>query len=344
MRAIAFETHGGLEVLKTMELPTPKPQGDEVLVQVKACALNHLDLWVRRGLGVTIPMPHIGGCEVTGTIAELGPLAQNSGLSVGQKVMIAPGLLPHKSSVYTARGMDHIDPNYMKHGFQTQGGFAEYSIARVCDIIPISDTWSFAEWASVPLTMLTAWNMLHSLARVQPGETVLVMGAASGVGVAAIQIAKLAQARIIAVAGSADKLAKAKELGAHHLLNYKEKDIGKEVKKITAGQGVDIVFEHVGAALWQHAMRSLAIGGRLVTCGATTGPKVEIDLRFFFSRQYSILGCHMGSRGDLLRVLDLVERKHLVPVIDRTYPLDETRAAQERLETMSVIGKIVVTV
>lgn len=343
MRAVAFETHGGLEVLKMMDIPTPKPQGDEVLVQVKACALNHLDLWVRRGLGVTIPMPHIGGCEVTGTIAELGPLAANSGLKVGQRVMIAPGLLPKANSAWTAAGMDHIDPNYFKHGFQTQGGLAEYSLARACDIIPISETWSFAEWASVPLTMLTAWNMLHSLAKIQPGETVLVMGAASGVGVAAIQIARLAQARIIAVAGSEEKLAKTKSLGADYLVNYKEQDVAKEVKKITGGAGVDIVFEHVGAALWQHAMRSMAIGGRLVTCGATTGPKVEIDLRFFFSRQYQLLGAHMGSRADLLRVLDLVERKHLTPVIDRTYPLEETRAAQERMETMNVIGKIVIT-
>ena len=213
MRAAAFETLGGLEVLKLVELPTPKPQGDEVLVQVKACALNHLDLWVRRGLGVTIPMPHIGGCEVTGVIAELGPLAANSGLTVGQRVMIAPGLLPQKNSVWTAGGMDHIDPNYMKHGFQTQGGLAEYSVARVCDIIPISETWNFAEWAAVPLTFLTAWNMLHTLAKLQPGETVLVMGVTSGVGVAAIQIAKLAGARIIAVAGSAEKLTKTKSLG-----------------------------------------------------------------------------------------------------------------------------------
>ncbi|HQR06227.1 MAG TPA: zinc-binding dehydrogenase [Gemmatales bacterium] len=344
MRAVVFETLGGLEVLKLMELPTPKLQGDEVLVQVKACALNHLDIWVRRGLGVTIPMPHIGGCEVTGVIAELGPLAANSGLTVGQRVMIAPGLLPQKNSALTAAGMDHIDPNYMKHGFQTQGGLAEYSIARVCDIIPISETWNFAEWAAVPLTFLTAWNMLHTLAKLQPGETVLVMGAASGVGVAGVQIAKLAGARIIAVAGSTEKLAKTKSLGADYTINYKDQDVAKEVKKITGGQGVDVVFEHVGAALWQHAMRSMGIGARLVTCGATTGPKVEIDLRFFFSRQYSIMGCHMGSRADLLKVLQLVERKHLVPVVDHTYPLEETRAAQERLETMNVIGKIVVTV
>lgn len=344
MRCAAFETHGGLEVLKVMDLPTPKPADDEVLVQVKACALNHLDLWVRRGLGVTIPMPHIGGCEVTGVIAALGPLAQSSGLTVGQRVMIAPGLLPPRNSTWTARGMDHVDPHYMKHGFQTQGGLAEYSVARACDILPISETWSFAEWAAVPLTMLTAWNMLHTLARLQPGETVLIMGAASGVGVAAVQIARLAQARIIAVAGSAEKLAKVKELGAHHLINYKEQDVGKEVKKITGGAGVDVCFEHVGAALWQHAMRALAIGGRLVTCGATTGPKVEIDLRFFFSRQISILGAHMGSRADLLRVLQLMEEKHLVPVIDSTFPLEKACEAQERLETMSVVGKVVVTV
>jgi len=344
MRAAAFETLGGLEVLKLMELPTPKPLGDEVLVQVKACALNHLDLWVRRGLGVPIPMPHIGGCEVTGVVAELGPLAANNGLTVGQRVMIAPGLLPQKNSAWTAAGMDHIDPNYVKHGFQTQGGLAEYSVARACDIIPISESWNFAEWAAVPLTFLTAWNMLHTLARLQPGETVLVMGAASGVGVAAVQIARLAGARIIAVAGSTEKLAKTKSLGADFTINYKDQDVAKEVKKITGGQGVDVVFEHVGAALWQHAMRSMGIAARLVTCGATTGPKVEIDLRFFFSRQYSIMGCHMGSRADLLKVLQLVERKQLVPVIDSTYPLEETRAAQERLETMNVIGKIVVTV
>lgn len=344
MRAAIFETHGGLETLQLKDVPTPKPAVDEVLVQVKACALNHLDLWVRRGLGVTIPMPHIGGCEVTGIIAELGPLAKDSGLSVGQKVMIAPGLLPRQESQYTAAGNDHIDPTYFKHGFQTQGGLAEYSIARACDILPISEAWNFAEWSAVPLTFLTAWNMLHTLAKLQPGETVLIMGAASGVGVAAVQIAKAAQARIIAVAGSSEKLAKVQELGADYLINYKEQDVAREVKKITGGQGVDVVFEHVGAALWQHAMRSMAIGGRLVTCGATTGPKVEIDLRFFFSRQYSIMGAHMGSRADLLRVLQLVERRVFRPVIDSIYPLEKAREAQERLETMSVVGKIVVTI
>jgi NADPH:quinone reductase-like Zn-dependent oxidoreductase len=344
MRAVAFAQHGGLEILQVMDLPTPKPRGDEVLVQVKACGLNHLDLWVRQGLGVSIPMPHIGGCEVTGIVAELGPNAKTSGLQVGQRVMIAPGLLPATTTDWSARGLDNVDPNYRVHGFQTQGGLAEYSTARECDIIPLSETWSFAEWAAMPLTFMTAWNMLHSKARLQPNETVLVMGAASGVGVAAVQIAKLSQAKIIAVAGSDEKLAKAQSLGAHHLINYQTQDVGKEVSKITDREGVDIVFEHVGAALWPHAMRSLGRNGRLVTCGATTGPKVEIDLRFFFTKQIAILGAYMGSRNDLLQCLKLAESRALVPVIDRAYPLAEVRAAQERLEKRSVVGKVVVEV
>lgn len=344
MRAVAFAQHGGLETLQVMDLPPPKPQGDEVLVQVKACGLNHLDVWVRQGLGVSIPMPHIGGCEVTGIVAELGPNAKSSGLQVGQRVMVAPGLLPPKADDWSSRGLDNVDPNYRVHGFQTQGGLAEYSIARECDIIPLSETWSFAEWAAMPLTFMTTWNMLHSKARLQPNETVLVMGAASGVGVAAVQIAKLSQARIIAVAGSDEKLAKAQSLGAHHLINYQTQDVAKEVSKITNREGVDIVFEHVGAALWPQAMRSLGRNGRLVTCGATTGPKVEIDLRFFFTRQVAILGAYMGSRHDLLQCLKLAESKALVPVIDRTYPLAEARAAQERLEKRSVVGKVVVEI
>jgi NADPH:quinone reductase-like Zn-dependent oxidoreductase len=340
MRAVAFAQHGGLDVLQPMDLPTPSPVSNEVLVQVKACGLNHLDLWVRRGLGTAIPMPHIGGCEATGVVAGVGPDVQ--GLTVGQRVMVAPGLLPPAGSAWAARGMDHVDPQYRVQGFHTQGGLAEFTVAAAPDVIPISDHLSFAEWAALPLTFMTAWNMLHAQAKLRPGETVLVMGAASGVGVAAVQLARLSQARIIAVAGSADKLAKAQALGANHLIHYKEQDVAKEVSKLTQGQGVDVVFEHVGAALWPAAMRSLGRGGRLVTCGATTGHKVEIDLRFFFSKQIAILGAYMGSRDDLLQCVRLAERGDIVPVIDTLYPLSETRAAQERLETTSVIGKIVV--
>lgn len=340
MRAVAFAQHGGLDVLQLMDLPTPEPKGDEVLVQVKACALNHLDLWVRQGIPGVAPMPHIGGCEATGLVAKLGPAA--SGFAVGQKVMIAPGLTPPQPSEWTAQGLDHVDPAYRVFGCQCNGGLAEYAVARACDLIPISDMWSLAEWASVPLTFMTAWNMLYERAGMRPGDEVLVMGAGSGVGVAAIQIAKGAGARVFAVAGGEAKLAKAKELGADVLIDHQTQDIAKEVQKATGGRGADIVFEHVGAAQWAACVKSLARNGRLVTCGATTGPKVEIDLRFFFTRQIVVTGAYMGSRFDLLQCLKQVEAKRFRPVVDQIFPLAETRAAQERMERRQQFGKIVV--
>lgn len=341
MKAAAFAKSGGLDVLELMDLPTPVPQADEVLVQVKACALNHLDLWVRQGIPGVQPMPHIGGCEVAGVVAALGPAA--AGVEVGQRVLIAPGLSPRHASEWTAQGLDHVDPDYRILGYQTQGGLAEYTVARACDLLPISETWSMAEWSAVPLTFMTAWNMLHERAGLRPNDQVLVMGTSSGVGVAAIQIAKAAGARVLAVAGSPEKLAKAKALGADELIDYSQQDIAKEAQRLTGGRGVDIVFEHVGAAQFAAAMKSLARNGRLVTCGATTGPKVEIDLRFFFTRQVVITGAYMGSRFDLLQCLRLVERKELRPVVDRIFPLAEARAAQEYMEKRQQFGKIVVT-
>lgn len=342
MKAVVFEQHGGPEVLQVREVPVPTLEEDEVLVEVRACALNHLDLWVRQGLPGVAPMPHIGGCEVAGLVAAMGPKVQ--GLRVGQRVLIAPGLLPRQVSEWTTAGLDHLDPDYRIHGYQTQGGFAEFSKARACDVIPISEAWSFEEWAAVPLTFLTAWNMLFRRAGLQPGDEVLVMGASSGVGVAAIQIAKHAGARVIAVAGGAEKCRRAEQLGADYVLDYTKQDIAGEVRKITNGRGVDIVFEHVGAAMWQAALKSLARNGRLVTCGATTGPKVELDLRFFFTQQLVVTGAYMGSRHDLLTVLKLVERRELRPVIDSVFPLEQTRDAQEYMEQRRMFGKIVIRV
>jgi NADPH:quinone reductase-like Zn-dependent oxidoreductase len=341
MRAAAFKEHGGLNVLEVVDLPTPEPQGDEVLIQVKACGLNHLDLWVRQGIPGVKPMPHIGGCEATGVVAKLGPAA--SGFTVGQKVMVAPGLLPARPSEWTTQGLDHVDPEYRVFGYQCQGGLAEYAVASCRDLLPISDGWSFAEWAAVPLTFMTAWNMLYQRAGLRPGDEVLVMGASSGVGVAALQIAKGGGARVLAVAGGAEKGAKAKALGADHVIDYQTQDVAKEAQKLTGGRGVDIVFEHVGAAQFGAGIKALARNGRLVTCGATTGPKVELDLRFFFTRQIVITGAYMGSRFDLLQCLRQVEAKKLRPVVDKVYPLAEARAAQERMEKRQQFGKIVVT-
>ncbi len=341
MRAVIFRQPGDVNVLEWAEMPMPLLEDDEVLVEVKACALNHLDLWVRKGLPAAIPMPHIGGCEVVGVVAEAGRSV--SGWSTGQRVMIAPGLMPRQPTEWTSRGLDHVDPDYRIHGYHTQGGLAQFSKARAADLIAMSDAWSFTDWAAVPLTFMTAWNMLHQRANIRSGDDVLIMGASSGVGVAGIQIAKLAGARVFAVAGSAEKLLKAEQLGADVLINYNEQDLAKEVMHQTDRRGVDIVFEHVGLALWPMAMKCLARNGRLVTCGATTGPKVEIDLRFFFTRQIVVSGAYMGSRHDLLECLKLIDRRQLRPVVDRVFPLQETAAAQTCMEQRQMFGKIVVT-
>jgi len=340
MRAMAFAQPGGVEVLQLMDLPVPEPDDDEVQVQVKACALNHLDVWVRQGLPTKIPMPHIGGCETAGIVAKLGKRVQ--GFTVGQRVLISPGQSCGHCD-WCDQTLDSCCDQYHIQGYQTQGGFAEFATARACDLLPISEAWSFAEWAAVPLTFVTAWNMLHHKAGIKANDEVVVFGASSGVGVAAIQIARQAGAHVFAVAGSEEKLRKAEELGANVLLNYQSQDIAKEVKKHTGGRGADIVFEHVGSAVWQQAMRCLGRNGRLVTCGATTGPKVEIDLRYFFTQQHAILGAYMGSRHELLQCLRLVERRVFRPVVDSVFPLEKLREAQERMEKREMFGKIVVT-
>jgi NADPH:quinone reductase-like Zn-dependent oxidoreductase len=285
-------------------------------------------------------MPHIGGCEATGVVVEIGKKVQ--GLTKGQRVLVAPGQSCNVCS-WCNQSLDSCCDQFHVHGYQTQGGFAEFTKARGSDVIPISEAWSFVEWSAIPLTFQTAWNMLHRKAKVQANDTVVVFGASSGVGVAGIQIAKHAGARVLAIAGSDEKLRKAEELGADGLINYNTQDIAREVKARTGGKGADIVFEHVGAAVWQQAGKCLGRNGRIVTCGATTGPKVEIDLRFFFSQQHAVLGAYMGSRHDLLQCLKLVDRRVFRPVVDSTFPLEQLRAAQERMEKREMFGKIVVT-
>lgn len=340
MRAMAFSEHGGVDVLKLMDLPVPQFNEDEVLVQVKACALNHLDLWVRQGLPTSIPMPHIGGCEAAGVISEVG--RRVIGFQPGQRVLISPGQ-SCLNCEWCSQGLDSCCPKFRIMGYQTQGGFAEYVKARSCDLFPISGAWSFAEWAAVPLTFVTAWNMLHRRAEIQPNDEVVVFGASSGVGTAAIQIARVAGAHVLAVAGNEEKLRKAEQLGAHVLINYSTQDVAQEVRAHTQGRMADIVVEHVGAAVWKQALRCLGKRGRLVTCGATTGSQVDLDLRFFFTQQHAILGAYMGGRHDLLQCLRLVERRIFQPVVDSLFPLDQLPAAQTRMEKREMFGKIVVT-
>jgi len=342
MRAILIPKHGGPEVLQYAEIADPKPGPSEVLVRVHACALNHLDLWVRQGLnGVTFPLPLVPGSDIAGELAAVGELATR--LCPGDKVVLAPGVSCGQCAACAA-GKDNECRKYTLLGYGRNGGCAEYVVAPEANVLPMPEGLSFEEAAAVPLVFLTAWHMLVARARLQPGEEVLILGAGSGVGSAAIQIAKLMGARVLATAGSGAKLDKARELGADELINHSQRKISDEVRRLTAKRGVDVVFEHVGTATWEQSILSLAIGGRLVTCGATTGFAAQLDLRYLFARQLSLLGSYMGSRAELYTVLKLVGEKRLHPVIDRVFPLAEAAQAHRRMEQREQFGKIVLAV
>src|SRR6266446_4680261 len=339
MKAIIFNAHGGPEVLKFTDVPDPTIRSNEVLVRVKACALNHLDVWVRLGLpGVPIPLPHIPGSDVSGEIAQIG--ADVTTVRAGQKVVLAPGVTCGKCPACVA-GQDNRCRQFTNLGYMIDGGYAEFVRAPEVNCLPYPENLSFEEAASIPLVFQTAWHMLLARAELQPGEDVLVLGAGSGVGSAAIQIAKFFGARVIATAGSDEKLAKARELGADHMINHKSQKIRDEVRRITNKRGVDVVFEHVGTATWDDSLASLALAGRLVTCGATTGYDAKIDLRFLFSRQLSFLGSYMGVKSELHTILKLVSAGRLKPVVDRVFPLAEAAAAHTYLESGQQFGKVI---
>jgi NADPH:quinone reductase-like Zn-dependent oxidoreductase len=342
MKAIIFREHGGPEVLQFTDVPVPTIRADEVLVRVRACALNHLDLWVRQGLpNVPIPLPHIPGSDVAGEITAIG--ADVTTVRVGQKVVLAPGVACRKCTACLA-GQDNRCRKFSNLGYMIDGGCAEFVRCPEVNCLPYPENLSFEEAASIPLVFQTAWHMLISRAQLQPGEDVLVLGAGSGVGSAAIQIAALFGARIIATAGSDEKLAKAKELGAAHLVNHRTQKIREEIRRITNKRGVDVVVEHVGTATWDESVASLAVGGRLVTCGATTGYDAGIDLRFLFTRQLSLLGSYMGVKSELASVMKLVASGHLRPVLDRTFPLSDCADAHRYLESGEQFGKVVLSV
>ncbi len=342
MNAIVFHQHGGPEVLKYEDAPKPSIRPGEVLVRVKACALNHLDLWVRRGIpGVPIPLPHIPGSDVSGEIAQIG--ADVTTVRVGQKVVLAPGVTCGKCAACVA-GQDNHCCYFTNLGYLIDGGCAEFVRAPEVNCLPYPENLTFEEAASIPLVFQTAWHMLLARAELQPGEDVLILGAGSGVGTAAIQIAKFFGARVIATAGSDEKLQKAKQLGADHLINHNTQKIRDEVRRITNKRGVDVVFEHVGTATWDDSFASLAPGGRLVTCGATTGYDAKVDLRFLFSRQLSLLGSYMGTKSELHSIMGLVASGRFKPIVDRIFPLTACAEAHAYLESSSQFGKVVLRV
>jgi NADPH:quinone reductase-like Zn-dependent oxidoreductase len=342
MKAIVFHEHGDPSVLHYTDVNEPHLRHNEVLVKVHACALNHLDLWVRRGLpGVPIPLPHIPGSDVAGEVVKVGSDVHT--VHIGQKVVLAPGVTCGKCPACLA-GRDNLCRDFTNLGYMIDGGCAEYVRCPDVNCMPYPENLDWAHAAAVPLVFLTAWHMLVNRAQLRPGDTALILGAGSGVGSAAIQIAKYFGAYVISTAGSDEKLARAKEIGADDVIHHKVMHISKEVRRLTNNRGVDVVVEHVGTATWEESVRSLALGGRLVTCGATTGYDGKIDLRFLFTRQLSILGSYMGSKDELRTVLRLVALGRLKPVVDAVWPLHDCIAAHTYLEQGKQFGKVVVTV
>lgn len=341
MKAVRFHEHGGTEVLRYEDAPVPEPGEGQALVRVRAVSLNHLDLWQRRGIErVRIPFPHISGADVSGEVAEI---RGSSSLVVGQRVMLQPGLSCGACAL-CLEGRDNECPKYDVLGYQSDGGYAEYVRVPIQNLMAIPDHVGFVDASAFPLTFLTAWHMLMTRARLRAGETVLVLGAGSGVGQAAIQIARLHGAKVLATGGTDEKLARAGAMGAVAAFNHSTEDLPAVVRRATGGRGVDVVVEHVGIATWDRSLRCLSRGGRLVTCGATTGHDARIDLRFLFSRQLSLLGSYMGQKAELLRAAGLYFDGHLAPVVDTVFPLADAAAAHQRLESRAGFGKVVLTV
>ncbi len=338
MKAVRFHQHGGPDVLKYEDAPEPKIQANEVLVKVKTCALNHLDLWLRMGVRAwTLSMPHIVGSDISGEIAEAGSLVTR--VKTGDRVLLCPGISCGQCEM-CFKGLDSACRTYTLFGVMVDGGYAEYMKAPEMNVFPIPGDLSFDEAAAVPLVFITAWHMLFTRAQLKPGEDVLVIGAGSGVGSAAIQIAKLVGARVIAVAGSDAKLEKADALGADEGINHTKQSIADEVKRLTDNRGVDVVFDHVGAAVWDACFDSLATYGRLVTCGMTTGAELKLNGQVLYGRQRTILGSFMGGKGELMDVLKFIGQGKLKAVIDSSFPLKDAGAAQKKMESREFFGKI----
>jgi NADPH:quinone reductase-like Zn-dependent oxidoreductase len=339
MPAMVIRAHGGPEVLLAEEVPLPEPGPGEVRVEVRAVAMNHMDLWVRRGgPAFKVPFPFRLGCDIAGVVESLG--AGVADPAPGTRVVLNPGLSCGRCAQCLA-GADNLCRSYRILGEHVPGGYGRFVVVPRANLAPYPGELPFEQAAAVPLTFLTAWQMLVRKAAVRPGETVLVQGAGSGVGVAGIQIARLLGARVIATASTPEKLEHARALGAEHAIDYTTQDFVAEVKKLTDKRGADVVFEHVGGETFAKSILATRSGGRIVTCGATAGFTPQIDLRHVFFRQIAILGSTMGSKSDLFEVIPHVAAGRLRPVVDRVLPLRDAAEGHRALEAREAFGKIV---
>ena len=339
MKAVVFEKHGGPEVLEYTEVPEPKAGPGEVLIEVKATSINHIDIFLRRGMpGIKVPLPKIVGSDAAGIIRQMAP--DVSGLRVGQRVTINPGISCGRCE-FCAAGFGSQCTSYAMVGENRDGAYAELVAVPAHIVLPIPDSISFEEAAATPLVFLTAWSMMVTKGNIRPGEDVLILGAGAGVGTAAIQIAKMTGCRVFVTASNDEKLERARQLGADLLINYKTEEFDKKIRELTNKRGVDVVVDYIGADTWVRSLRSARRGGRVLTCGATTGFAPQTDLRQIFFRQVQVIGSTMGSQRDFLDVMKCVFRGQLKPVIDRVLPLREVRRGHELVEERAVFGKIV---
>ena len=341
MKALYFNEHGDLDVTRYGDVPDPKVGPDEVLVRVQACAINHLDVWVRRGWpGLKLEMPHWCGADVSGEIAELG--REVTGWRIGQRVVVDPGINTLEDE-FTRRGQDTLSPGYRILGEQMRGGAAEYLAVPVGNLEEMPDDLDFPEAAAPLLVSLAAWRMLIHRGKLRAGESVLVVGAGGGVNTMAIQISKLAGAKVYVVAGNKEKADRAKGLGADIVMDRSQVEWSREIYRLTGKRGVDVVVDNVGQATISDSMKAVVRGGRIVIIGNTSGPNAEIDMRYIFGKQISLIGSTMGTHQDFRDVISLLWRGKLRPVIDRVMPLSRGKEAYAVLERGEQFGKIVLT-
>jgi len=340
MRAVRFARTGGPEVLTLDAVAVPVPGLGEVLVRVRAAGLNHLDVWLRAG-ALPATLPHIPGSDGAGEVAALGTGV--TGLSEGDRCLIAPMTFCGRCAA-CASGAQHLCDRFAIFGTATPGTYAEYTVVPARSVLPLSEAVSFTDAAATPVAGLTAWHTLVTRARLMPGETALIHSAGSGLGSFAVQVARLAGARVLATVGDRSKVQRAEALGAEVIVRPEYKDLAAEVRARTGGRGADVVLDHVGTDLFAANLACLARGGRLVACGTTTGGDVAFNLRTLFGPQQSILGARLGSLRELVRLMDLAAAGRIRPVVDRTFPLAEAAAAHARMEGRGGFGKLVLEV
>ncbi len=341
MKALAFNEHGGLDKLKYQDVPDPKIGPGEVLVKVRACALNHLDLFVREGLpGLKLPLPFWSGCDIAGDVAEAG--ADVSGVKIGDRVAVNPSINCGRCE-FCIQGEDSLCVSYGIVGEHAYGGLADYVKVDGRNVLKLPDAIPYEGAAAFILVNMTAWRMLVTQARLRAGEDLLILGVGGGVSSTAVQIGKLCGARVWVTSSSDEKLARAKALGADERINYAKEDWVKVVLDKTGKRGVDVLLENVGAATWKGSLRALAKGGRLVTCGATSGAIGETDIRVVFWKQLRIIGSTMANRREFNQVMTQLFRGRLKPIVDRVFPLKDGAEAQRLLAEGKQFGKLVLT-